>query len=67
MQETLTPALEASRLSKAFLAGGRRTTALDDVSFGVRHGIVTGLIGPDAAGKSTLMRLAAGLLIPDSG
>jgi len=67
LQETLTPALEASRLSKTFPAGERRTTALDDVSFEVRHGIVTGLIGPDAAGKSTLMRLAAGLLAPDSG
>lgn len=67
MQDTLTSALEASRLSKTFLAGGRRITALENVSFRVRRGVVTGLIGPDAAGKSTLMRLAAGLLIPDSG
>ncbi|HUW50625.1 MAG TPA: ATP-binding cassette domain-containing protein [Sulfuricella sp.] len=37
------------------------------MSFRVRHGMVTGLIGPDSAGKTTLMRLAAGLLAPDSG
>jgi ABC-2 type transport system ATP-binding protein len=29
--------------------------------------VVTGLVGPDAAGKTTLMRLATGLLVPDSG
>lgn len=67
MQDNLNPAIEASLLSKTFLAGGRRIEALKAVSFTVKHGIVTGLIGPDAAGKSTLMRLAAGLLVPDSG
>ncbi len=41
--------------------------ALQQVSFRVRHGVVTGLVGPDAAGKTTLMRLAAGLLAPDAG
>ncbi len=41
--------------------------ALQQVSFKVRHGVVTGLVGPDAAGKTTLMRLAAGLLVPDAG
>ena len=67
MQDVLNPAIEASRLSKTFLAGGRRIEALKAVGFSVKHGLVTGLIGPDAAGKSTLMRLAAGLLVPDSG
>ena len=41
--------------------------ALDDVSFNIQPGRVTGLIGPDGAGKTTLMRLAAGLLLPDAG
>jgi len=41
--------------------------ALSDVSLEVRHGELTALIGPDGAGKTTLMRLAAGLLRPDSG
>ncbi|MDY0040676.1 MAG: ATP-binding cassette domain-containing protein, partial [Desulforhabdus sp.] len=30
-------------------------------------GVITGLIGPDGAGKTTFMRLAAGLLVPDEG
>ncbi len=60
-------ALQATGLSKTFRAGGRVVHALRDVSFSVRPGIVTGLIGPDSAGKTTLMRLAAGLLVPDQG
>ena len=60
-------ALVVKQLSKSFLVGKRRIQALHDVSFSVRHGVVTGLVGPDAAGKTTLMRLAAGLLVPDSG
>jgi ABC-2 type transport system ATP-binding protein len=60
-------ALAVDQLSKSFHANGRVVQALDKVSFSVRHGRVTGLIGPDSAGKTTLMRLAAGLLVPDSG
>ncbi|WP_283743077.1 ATP-binding cassette domain-containing protein [Sideroxydans sp. CL21] len=60
-------ALVVEQLSKSFLIGKRRIQALHDVSFSVRQGVVTGLVGPDAAGKTTLMRLAAGLMVPDSG
>ncbi len=60
-------ALEVDGVSKTFRAGGRELPALRQVSFRVRHGVVTGLVGPDAAGKTTLMRLAAGLLAPDAG
>ncbi|HEX8979653.1 MAG TPA: ATP-binding cassette domain-containing protein [Parasulfuritortus sp.] len=59
--------LEAEGLSKAFHAGGREVAALAGVSLGIRAGAVTGLIGPDGAGKTTFMRLAAGLLVPDAG
>ena len=59
--------LEAEGLAKSFTAGERRVVALDGVSLRVRPGIVTGLIGPDGAGKTTFMRLAAGLLLPDGG
>ena len=59
--------LSVSGLSKHFRVGKRTITALADVSFQVKGGIVTGLIGPDGAGKTTLMRLACGLLLPDSG
>ena len=60
-------ALQFDQLSKSFRPNGRLVQALDKVSFRVRHGTVTGLIGADGAGKTTLMRLAAGLLAPDAG
>src|ERR1039457_3380138 len=60
-------ALEVSGVSKPFHVGARQVQALQQVSFNVRHGVVTGLVGPDAAGKTTLLRLAAGLLVPDAG
>ena len=60
-------ALEADRLAKRFRTSDREVEALRGVSFRVRYGVVTGLIGPDGAGKTTLMRLAAGLLVPDAG
>src|SRR5690606_11604815 len=46
---------------------GETVTALDDVSLDIRHGQLTALVGPDGAGKTTLIRLAAGLMAPDSG
>ena len=39
--------------------------ALDAISFSIKSGQVTGVAGPDGAGKTTLMRLMAGLLRPD--
>ncbi len=41
--------------------------ALDKVSLTVDRGTLTALVGPDGAGKTTLIRLAAGLMAPDSG
>ena len=41
--------------------------ALDDLSLAIRRGEMFGLIGPDGAGKTTAIRLACGLLGPDSG
>jgi ABC-2 type transport system ATP-binding protein len=41
--------------------------ALDDVSFEVAPGTLAALVGPDGAGKTTLIRLAAGLLKADAG
>jgi sulfate/thiosulfate transport system ATP-binding protein len=41
--------------------------ALDDVSLNVRDGSLTALLGPSGGGKSTLLRVIAGLETPDSG
>jgi len=59
--------LELRGVRKAFSSGGRTLAALRGVSLAVGRGRVTGLIGPDGAGKTTLMRLAVGLLAPDEG
>ncbi len=61
------PVIELRRVVRTFTVGKRCITALDGVDLAVRPGMVTGLIGPDGAGKTTLMRLCAGLLTPDSG
>jgi ABC-2 type transport system ATP-binding protein len=55
--------IEVEHLTKRFGA----TTAVDDLSFTVRPGIVTGFLGPNGAGKSTAMRAVAGLVRPTSG
>jgi len=41
--------------------------ALDGVSLAVRPGMITGLVGPDGAGKTTLIRILAGLMSADQG
>ncbi len=63
------PVVEFSHVSKTFFdpKAKSRTLALNDISFAARRGRITGLIGPDAAGKTTLMRILAGLMVPDSG
>ncbi|HZG89837.1 MAG TPA: ATP-binding cassette domain-containing protein [Pseudonocardia sp.] len=43
------------------------TTAVDDLSFRVRPGRVTGFLGPNGSGKSTTMRVALGLDRPTAG
>ena len=55
--------IEAKGLSKRYGA----TVAVDDLSFTVPPGQVTGFLGPNGAGKSTTMRLILGLDAPDAG
>ena len=54
----------AERLVKSF---GDAAPALDGVGIEILPGQVTGLVGPDGAGKTTLIRILAGLMAPDSG
>ena len=55
--------IEVDRLSKRF----GPVTAVDDLSFTVRPGHVTGFLGPNGAGKTTTMRVILGLDAPTSG
>ena len=55
--------IEAVGLTKRY---GQKL-AVDDVSFTVKPGMVTGFLGPNGAGKSTTMRLIVGLDRPTSG
>jgi ABC-2 type transport system ATP-binding protein len=59
--------LELVEVCKTFSEGRRQVVALQGVTLRAHSGWITGLIGPDGAGKTTLMRLAAGLLAPDAG
>ena len=55
--------IEAAGLTKDY--GSKR--AVDDLSFTVKPGIVTGFLGPNGSGKSTTMRLILGLDAPTKG
>jgi len=55
--------IEAKGLTKHYGA----TVAVDDLSFTVPPGQVTGFLGPNGSGKSTTMRMILGLDAPTSG
>jgi branched-chain amino acid transport system ATP-binding protein len=55
--------LEAERLRVQY----GNVVAVDDFSFGVRHGTVTGLIGPNGAGKTTVIDALTGYVRPAAG
>lgn len=57
------PAIETRQLSRRF----GEVEAVADVSLVVEPGEIFGLVGPDGAGKTTMMRLLTGLLEPGSG
>jgi ABC-2 type transport system ATP-binding protein len=57
------PELEVKNLSKRY----GKTVAVDDLSFSVEAGRVTGFLGPNGAGKTTTMRTLLGLVRPSAG
>jgi ABC-2 type transport system ATP-binding protein len=63
MHEKHPSAIIAENLTKRF-AGVR---AVDHLSFDVRAGEIFGLVGPDGAGKTTTLRMLAGIMPPDEG
>ena len=69
MQTTAkTRVLDAQSLKRNFKRNtGEIVHALDDVSFQAERGTLSALVGPDGAGKTTLIRLSCGLISPDAG
>ena len=55
--------IEVINLTKTF----DQIVAVNHLSFSVRRGEIFGLVGPDGAGKTTTMRMLAGIMPPDSG
>ncbi|MBC8342409.1 MAG: ATP-binding cassette domain-containing protein [Bacteroidetes bacterium] len=56
-------AVKMSQLSRSY----GKVKALDLLSFQIEKGELFGFIGPDGAGKTTLFRIIASLLLPDMG
>ncbi|MBQ0268382.1 MULTISPECIES: ATP-binding cassette domain-containing protein [Providencia] len=57
--------IRLSNVEKTF--AGLGAPAVESLTIDIHGGSVTGLVGPDGAGKTTLMRMIAGLLKPDAG
>ena len=61
----MSPAITITALTHCFSKA--QHPALDNLTATIHSGLITGLVGPDGAGKTTLMRLLAGLLKPTTG
>lgn len=61
------PHIHIDRVHKAFEAGGRVVTALQDIRLDIPRGQFTCLLGPSGCGKSTLLNAVAGFSLPSSG
>ena len=62
--------LHLDGVAKRFASPGRGAPAIEalqGVGFTLQPGRIMGLVGPDAAGKTTLLRICAGLIVPDAG
>ena len=59
--------LEFNNVSKSFWTGAQRKIILDRVSFRVELGTSLGILAPNGTGKTTLIKMMAGLEKPDEG
>ena len=65
--DAMDAAIRLEEVRRTFRSGKRTVEALGGITASAARSQITGLVGPDGAGKTTLMRLIAGLLLPDSG
>lgn len=63
----MTPLLSLVNVSKSYRDGARDILVLDGVSLELNAGMTVGVYGTRRSGKSTLLRLAAGIVLPDEG
>lgn len=63
----MTPLLSFLNVTKRYPDGGREVLVLDRVSLDIDEGASVGIYGARRSGKSTLLRLAAGIALPDAG
>jgi len=63
----MSPLLSFANVSKRYPDGGREIVVLDHLSLEIEAGAAVGLYGARRAGKSTLLRTAAGIELPDAG
>lgn len=63
----MSAAITVTQLRKSYLNGKESVEALKPVTFSVGKGELFGLIGPDGAGKTTLIRLLTTLILADEG
>lgn len=61
------PAGEVAVLARGLVRRFGPVAAVQGIDLAVRHGEIFGLVGPDGAGKTTIMRMLAGVLRPDAG
>ncbi len=59
--------LAMSNVSKTFKTGKTEVSALSNLTLNIDEGRILGLLGPNGSGKTTTVKIACGLLMPDSG
>ena len=63
----MAPLISFHNASKRYPDGGREILVLDRASLDIEQGVSVGVYGSKRSGKSTLLRMAAGIILPDTG